>query len=377
MWAMARSVVRSEIQEAQDIAVKAALSLLQDEGIFVRTGKQGVNFHTADIAVALFEHGTSRALDPQLHTHALLMNLGIMEDGRPRALVQPEIFKLKMLLGAAYRTELAAQLEDRLGVVIERDLVNGFSFVVRGVSETLCEFFSKRRAEIEKIVGAEGLESAKAAEIAAKESREVKDVVPPRRELFKQWIEIGAQFLFGAEQVHEILGKAPSRQRGDEFDQALQEAISKMETTESHFTRHALLQQVFEASVDRGLNVATIRQRFDAAIEKGERLIHLGKGKTHEARYTTRAIRDAEESMLAGVDALAETKSHGVGLNLRRDVLEKYASPRSAILEELRYHSKGILKAAVGRSQDKIDRNATKSASKFVISAEQKPRFDI
>jgi conjugative relaxase-like TrwC/TraI family protein len=120
LWATASPEIRKEIQAAQDSAVKAALTYLERTGAFTRTGKGGINRHQAGILAALFEHATSRALDPQLHTHALLMNLGIMEDGRVRALVHTEFFSRKMAAGAVYRVQLAEELQKRLGIALSQ-----------------------------------------------------------------------------------------------------------------------------------------------------------------------------------------------------------------------------------------------------------------
>ena len=57
--------------EAHHDAVRAALSYLQDDATFGRRGQGGRGRIPAGLVVATFEHGTSRALDPQLHTHSL------------------------------------------------------------------------------------------------------------------------------------------------------------------------------------------------------------------------------------------------------------------------------------------------------------------
>ena len=68
-------------------------------------------------AAALFEHCSARSdkgrtPDPQLHTHALLMNLSLGEDGRWGALDARHLFCQKMTAGVLYRTELFYLLQE-------------------------------------------------------------------------------------------------------------------------------------------------------------------------------------------------------------------------------------------------------------------------
>nr|WP_237234907.1 relaxase domain-containing protein [Sphingobium sp. EP60837] len=48
---------------------------------------------TGNLVYALFEHDTSRALDPQGHVHAVIANLTQMPDGKWQALHNRAIWK--------------------------------------------------------------------------------------------------------------------------------------------------------------------------------------------------------------------------------------------------------------------------------------------
>jgi conjugative relaxase-like TrwC/TraI family protein len=80
LWSQATPDVRKAIQEAQLEAVKEAISYLQDSAAFTRRGKAGREIEKAKLIVAAFEHGTSRAQDPQLHTHCLILNVCVRQD---------------------------------------------------------------------------------------------------------------------------------------------------------------------------------------------------------------------------------------------------------------------------------------------------------
>ena len=117
-------------------------------GQMVRAGNQ-------KIVAATFRHDTSRNLDPQLHTHAVLANMVRDADGKWRSMANERLYGSKMLLGALYRSELAASLT-RLGYGIEKTHADG-RFEIGGVSRDTIEAFSTRRAEIEAAMAERGL----------------------------------------------------------------------------------------------------------------------------------------------------------------------------------------------------------------------------
>ena len=80
--AVSDAELRRAIQEAHDRAVKSALDFAQTEAGFSRVGKGGTEEVRADFAVAIFQHGTSRSLDPHLHSHAVVLNVAPCEDGK-------------------------------------------------------------------------------------------------------------------------------------------------------------------------------------------------------------------------------------------------------------------------------------------------------
>ena len=139
-WTASDTETRKLIEESQDKAVKAALDYVQEEAGFTRRGKGGEFIEEAKLTFAMFEHGTSRAQDPQLHTHVLALNIGVREDGTTGTIRSHDIFEQKMAAGAIYRAELTYQLEQSLGLISERDKS---CFQLSGVPKELNEEFSK------------------------------------------------------------------------------------------------------------------------------------------------------------------------------------------------------------------------------------------
>ena len=68
---------------AHDSAVRTALSFLESHAAFSRSGRGGVfQVDTEGFVAAAFTHRTSRAGDPQLHSHVLVANKVLCVDGR-------------------------------------------------------------------------------------------------------------------------------------------------------------------------------------------------------------------------------------------------------------------------------------------------------
>jgi len=308
LWSQADEATRLEIQAAHFEAVKAALSYLEDEAAFTRRGRGGRVLERAALVVALFEHGTSRALDPNLHTHCLLMNVCLREDGTTGTLMSKPLYQAKMTAGALYRAELASQLEKRLGCFCERE-TEGTSFTVMNVPETLCEAFSKRRAEIEQKLTRVGSSSAVAAAFAALDTRRTKEDVPSRSELFAQWKAEGEGFGFKAEDALKQQEKHRNVQK--EFSAALDSALSDITASHSHFTERELLRALAVEAQGRGLSAKNVRDGLKAELTQAtSELVTLGSD-AGQTRYTTRTVLAAEEKLIKAAKGLAADNSHG------------------------------------------------------------------
>jgi len=96
----------------------------------------------------LFTHDTSRALDPHLHTHSIVFNATFdAVENRWKALQNYELLRARKFAENAYYHELARELLSFCYQIHNR--ARG-DFQIEGVSDELCERFSKRRAEIDK-----------------------------------------------------------------------------------------------------------------------------------------------------------------------------------------------------------------------------------
>lgn len=96
--------LRTAIQHIHASAVRKTLDWLETQ-TYTRRGKGGTRKEPVKLITALFEHGTSRDYDPQLHTHALMFNIGVRQDSTTGIIVMGELLRHKMTAGALYRPE--------------------------------------------------------------------------------------------------------------------------------------------------------------------------------------------------------------------------------------------------------------------------------
>jgi conjugative relaxase-like TrwC/TraI family protein len=148
LWAIGGATVGTEITDAHRAAVRAALDFLDTHAAMSRIGVNGVEqVGTAGFAAAIFDHRTSRAGDPQLHSHALVVNKLRCADGGWRTIDGHEIYHHKKAAGVLYQAALRAELTQRLGVVFAPVNAHGQAEIA-GVPAELITLWSKRTKQV-------------------------------------------------------------------------------------------------------------------------------------------------------------------------------------------------------------------------------------
>ncbi len=157
LWAAGDRQVRREVWAAHHTAVGEALRVLEREAVFTRSGHHGTQRDRASggrwedaggLVAARFDHRMSRAGDPQIHSHVVVLNLSRTErDGRWRTLDGQAIYRARGLGSVTYEQVLMTELSRRLGVAWRRR-EDGRAFEIDGISERLRERFSARRVQV-------------------------------------------------------------------------------------------------------------------------------------------------------------------------------------------------------------------------------------
>lgn len=317
-WALADPERQQQIAQAHDEAVKAALAYLE-QNAFSSRDRNGES-PLRGIIAATFQHSTSRELDPQLHTHCAIANLGLRQDGRVCALDLDS--RVKMACGGIYRSELAQRLKS-LNFSIERD---GKSFKLSSVPDDLCTLFSKRRQQIEDYLEehSEFGGTAKAANVAALATRKSKES-PNRRILQERWQREAEAAGYSRESMQQMVRPDPGITR-DLPSLDIPAIIAGLTQNESFCTRQQL-----EAAIAiecQGIcGAAEIPMKIEKAIREGlanpalDGLVRLSepidqqKSRRKIDLYTTREMLKLEQQALAAAIEKSKTKKHAVTLD--------------------------------------------------------------
>ena len=338
LWSQANEPAQQALQRAHFSAVKAGLDYLEDEIAVTRKGKGGVEREPARLVIASFEHHTSRAEDPQLHTHALVLNVCADAQGRTGTLESKSLYLAKMAAGAIYRAELSAQLEQNLDLRVER---KGSVFELAGVSEPLIAEMSKRRAEIEKALAERGYSGAAASELAAFSTRQTKGIVL-QEQLRVRWQETGKALGWGPEQAAQFLKRARPQRHDREYDrrEALEKAAERSTDNQSYFNTRAFTRFLAEEAQGRSIGAKELLKVRDRYLGEGSDIVRLGQYRG-ELVYTTREMMQEEKQLLAAVERSKSRVQPGVSpqtvegvIATRRNLSEEQAAALRHITEE-------------------------------------------
>lgn len=175
--------------KAHDTAVSRALAFTERHGAEtrIREGDGVRRERTGNLLIATFCHQTSRERDPQLHTHAVILNA--TQDCKHiwRSLEGRPLFHDLRSISEIYHQELAQNVR-QLGYQIE--IGKNSNFEIAGVPQTVLTAFSERSAQIEAYLAERGktrqTATATEREIAALSTRTAK-VSGDRNELVAEW----------------------------------------------------------------------------------------------------------------------------------------------------------------------------------------------
>ena len=192
LWAFGDVDLKASIMRAHDEAVASTMDFVSKEACFVRRGSgsggQREIIEAQGFVAAVFRHRTSRAGDPQLHSHVLVPNVVLGPDRRWSAPDGRHIYSWAKTAGTIYQSALRSHLAQS---GVRFDVRTNGLCEVAGIDEKILRGFSKRRDEIETRLEARGEASAKSAEKAALDTRKAKakgpQGAPGADELAKGW----------------------------------------------------------------------------------------------------------------------------------------------------------------------------------------------
>lgn len=312
-WSQADPLLQQKIEAAHATAVRKTIELAEAQLAFSRLGKGGAAWTPVRLVVASFEHSTSRNLDQQLHTHCLVLNVGIDAAGQTRALYSKSLYVNRNLLGAYYRAELAVELR-KLGFYLRR---HDRSFEVEGIPAELLAATSTRRREIVRQLAKQGRRGGAAAAIATLDTRTTKGVVPPRAELFENW-RLQNQH-WGFFDVADILHPNKPQQPGT-VQQAIDGAIARLSAERCHFSKTELIATALQEGAVLGLAPKEVINRTQALLTETQQIITTTSATTittatplvslgvhgNQQRFSTPEVLAEEQALLKAATTLRE-----------------------------------------------------------------------
>ncbi|HDY7776767.1 TPA: conjugative relaxase [Vibrio vulnificus] len=163
-------------------SVKETLAMIEAFAAKTRVGQNGtmVEQNTGNLTIATFYHTSTRAQDPGFHTHAVIANMTLGQDGKWRSVHNDDIWtNSKARYGENYSMRMAEKLADGgYGIVAKG---KNAEYEIGGVSQELIDMFSTRGRAIKDLLEERGLSGPKNKEWAALQTREKK--VPMDKEL--------------------------------------------------------------------------------------------------------------------------------------------------------------------------------------------------
>jgi len=155
VWAGAEAQHKQEIEQAHQRAVEGAFAYLEANA-FTRRGQGGAIHEEAKLVASRFNHYTSREGDPQVHSHVVVSNFSVRNDGTVGTIDSRTFYENKMAAGALYQVELAWQMQ-KLGYEIEHGIKG--TFRLSDVSKDAEQLFSKRDKQIDDLAQERGIKS--------------------------------------------------------------------------------------------------------------------------------------------------------------------------------------------------------------------------
>ena len=307
---------------AHEAAVETAMMHLEEQASTrVRLENKGIEYRpTGNLLYAKFQHETSRAMDPQMHTHVAVANATYdHEGGKWRSLEYNSLVRDLKTADAIYKNELASHLNE-LGYDTKWTK-NGPE--IEGISRDQVEHFSKRTAAIDKALEAQGLnrEEASAARrsAVALETRDKKQHVD-RDALDTRWRAEAKSVGLDIDQVvqHAQARTPRSVERGHDsgLDKnavaAVDKAIRHLAEREQAFSKSDMVREANEFSHGT-TSAGEINQAISKAEKSGMLLDRGVDTASGRSMLTTPAAIRAEKLQLAqireGVGAVSNIMS--------------------------------------------------------------------
>ena len=262
--------------------------------------------------VAGFEHRTSRADDPQLHTHLVVPNLLHGADGKWSAVDAKEIYRHALTASYLYHAVLREQLTHRLGLAWTAP-VKGVA-EIDGIPPDLLGEFSTRRRQILTAMDAAGSSGPDAAQAACLATRPGKSRGVHEETLRDRWT---ARATAAGHRPRALVGKVMGKRRPPPpppVDRLAAYLLGPAGLTAqaTGFDRRDLLQAICQAlPAGRVTDRASLEALADRVLESRD-VVRLVAPPEDGPRWTTTELLGVEQTALSFARDLTATPARDV-----------------------------------------------------------------
>ncbi|MFB0614041.1 MobF family relaxase [Aurantiacibacter poecillastricola] len=345
---------------AQETAVKATMAYLEKHFAEARDYSRNPNgeaVQTGKLLYALFQHDTSRKLDPQNHTHAVIAAMTQDKAGNWKALWNGEVWKNNSVLGSIYNAALRSNLE-RIGYRTELTGKHG-QFEIQGVSREVIEAFSQRSAEIDAKANQIGISTAKERDKVVVNTRDPKLNPDDKQALRQEWAKRAEGLGFDAKRLVEQARARTDNGREGTLGTVdrVRGVIAAVQETTQLYTRPA--DELTTNGLHRmGLTPTQLRTELATASAVrviGERETSWTRGELVKTALDLGIKGVTAEGVEARMEVLIDKGQMLPGKSTRLDgAVEKFTTPEHAAIERAtlanvtagRDASAGIIEAA-------------------------------
>lgn len=307
VFAGADAATKDALIECLQQSARTALDFAESAAV-TRHGHAGRLKQMAEAAVAAcYTHFASRALDPQLHVHAFMFNVGKRRGTAEwSALEHRPQFERKMATGILFRAELAHRLKG-LGFEVVKD---GPYFTLRGIGEDQREALSTRSRQIAAYLQESGMAdgaSQAAREIAALNTRVAKSE-PSLAELIGRFESQAAAIGITPESVAAM--RTPSLEPAAPFAIDHAALLEELMASQSCATPQEALAAICEKAMGQW-SAAECLAELDRFMAH-EQVVQLGMTELLTPVFTSKATKDLEADISAKVEAGKASPRHRV-----------------------------------------------------------------
>jgi conjugative relaxase-like TrwC/TraI family protein len=281
------------IKDAHNEAVKAAMDYIEKNLSQYREtkGQDTQKVNSGNLVYATYDHSLSRENDPQIHTHAVVLNLTQTKDSSYKAIENRDIFKAQKLAESIYQSALAKGLSDR-NINVEQGRYGQTK--ISGVSDNAITLFSKRAEKITE-KQAELKENTKyskeavynTAKLSTRPDKDLSKNFENQKEAWaKEAKDAGIDIKADLEK-----GQASGQVRLMTAEQAVAAAINDLTSKQAVVSKNELLstslKYAFISNIDR----------IEKAISDNKDIVKLKDRETGKIAYSTVSMVNTEKAV--------------------------------------------------------------------------------